>query len=124
MEKGTTAVIKCNLIPMHSYPEWRGQPRINGVLRLYNIEGESTFFTSLENYARLSWAANNKDLVLNDVVREDEGMYQCYSYGIRWTVLLNIRGRSLTILMKTNVCSSSNPLFPKRNHTHSLNPKH
>ena len=93
VENGTMAVITCNLIPKHGYPEWRGQPDF----RLYNFEGDSTFLSSLDNYDRLSWATNNKDLVLNDVVREDEGMYQCYSTGIRWTVLLNIRGRRLTI---------------------------
>ena len=96
VENGTTALIMCNIATR--YPKWSGPPSTNGVLRLYNFEGLSTFFTSLVNYDRLSWGSNYKDLVLSDVVRADEGRYQCAAAGAGTsTVKLNIRGKTVRL---------------------------
>ena len=96
VENGTTVLIMCKIATRNDYPKQYGPPSTNGYLRLYNFEGLSTFFTSLVNYDRLSWGSNNKDLVLSDVVREDEGLYGCFTLGAgRWTVQLNIRGRTV-----------------------------
>ena len=92
VENGTTAVITCNIQTLYDYPTWLGPPNVNGVLRVYNIVSDPTFFTNLVNYARLSWADNKKDLILSDVVRQDEGKYQCAEME-KWTVQLNVRGK-------------------------------
>ena len=64
-----------------------------GVLRVYNMVRDPKFLTNLVNYDRLSWADNKKDLILSDVVRQDEGKYQCADIG-RWTVQLSVIGNS------------------------------
>ena len=86
-------MITCNIPSLSDYPEWRGPPETNGVLKLYNLDRD--FFTSLPNYARLSWGGNKKDLVLGNAVRGDEGMYSCSNFVNKWTVQLNMRGRIL-----------------------------
>jgi len=93
LENGTTAVITCDMETPFDYPAWAGQPiHENGVLRLHNMRRDPAFFTNLVNYARLSWADNKKILILSDVVRQDEGRYQCAEME-RWTVQLNVRGK-------------------------------
>jgi len=99
-ENGTTALIACNIIPNYGYPTWIGPPmNDDGMLQVYNWEGDPSFFTFLRNYNRLSWANNNKDLILSDVVKNDEGKYQCSGAGAgRWTIQLNVRGKNSIIL--------------------------
>ena len=78
----------------YDYPEWSGQPATTGGgLTVYNFDRGSSFFISLTNHARLSWASNNRDLVLSNVVRGDAGRYQCVTTAAdTWTVQLNIIG--------------------------------
>ena len=98
VEKGTTAMIKCNIATRYDYPTWYGPPLTNGVLTVYNFERLSTFLTRLVNYDRLGWGSNNRDLVLSAVARADEGLYQCSAVGEgTWRVQLNIRGRTVGI---------------------------
>ena len=94
VEINTEAVLPCSTATYSDYPEWSGQPTTpGGVLTSYNFDRSSSFFTSLTNRARLSWATNNRDLVLSNVVREDAGRYQCTPTGVgTWTVQLNIIG--------------------------------
>ena len=99
-ENGTTVLIACNIIPNYGNPAWMGPPMDDhGFLQVYNMEADSSFFTFLRNYNRLSWANNNKDLILSDVVKNDEGKYQCFGAGAgSWTIQLNLRGRHLIVL--------------------------
>jgi len=67
-------VLECTVVPAgQMYPTWRGPP--NGTL--YTRQGDRTFNPNLANLARFSWADNNKDLVLINVTRGDEGAYSC-----------------------------------------------
>jgi len=93
VEINNEAVIPCRTAT-YDYPEWSGQPiTAGGGLTQYNWDRSSLFFSSLANRARLSWAANNRDLVLSNVLREDAGRYQCTPTGVgTWTVQLNIIG--------------------------------
>ena len=93
VEINTAAVIPCS-IAKYDYPGWSGQPpTTNGGFTPYNWDRSSSFFTSLTNQARLSWAANNRELVLSNVIRQDEGTYQCVvNGGGAWTVQLNVFG--------------------------------
>jgi len=96
VENGTTIVIPCNLTSSYNYPGWMGPPvRSGGSWTLYNYDRSSSFFTSLINRDRLSWASNKKDLILSEVrIRSDEGRYQCAVTGVGWwTLQLNVRGR-------------------------------
>ena len=97
--KNNEAIIPCRTAT-YNYPEWYGQPATTlGALTLYNWDRSSTFFTSLTNRGRLSWAANNKDLVLSNVVSGDSGRYQCGASGVgTWTVQLNVIGISVFVL--------------------------
>jgi len=92
-EINNEAVIPCRTAT-YNYPEWSGQPiTAGGALTSYNWDRSSSFFTSLTNRARLGWAANNRDLVLSNVVRGDAGRYQCALTGAgAWTVQLSIIG--------------------------------
>jgi len=93
VEINTEAVLPCSTAT-YDYPWWFGQPiTAGGGLTPYNFDRGFSFFTSLTNHARLSWAANNRDLVLSNVLREDAGRYQCAVNGVgTWTVQLNIIG--------------------------------
>jgi len=74
VENGTTAVLECTIVPAGQvYPDWSGPPNAT----LYTMQGDPTFNPSLTNLARLSWSNNNKDLVLRNVSRGDEGNYAC-----------------------------------------------
>jgi len=92
-EISTEAILPCRLAT-YEYPGWSGLPLTPyGGLTPYNWDRSSSFFTSLTNHDRLSWAANNSDLVLSNVVRGDAGRYQCATTGVgTWTVQLNIIG--------------------------------
>jgi len=87
------AVIPCRTAA-YDYPTWYGQPvTTSGELTLYNHDRSSSFFQSLTNRARLSWADNNRDLVLSNVDWGDKGRYQCsLALAGKWTVQLNIIG--------------------------------
>lgn len=96
VETGTTAVLDCPLHPNELFPEWRGPPIVNGIYTLYTLQGASTFNRALTNLDRISWAANNRSLVLNNLKREDEGTYNCifvFSTVSIWILKLNPTGK-------------------------------
>ena len=86
-EINTEAVIPCS-IATYDYPGW--SVTAGDLLTQYNWDRDSSFIT---NNTRLSWAANNRNLLLSNVVREDAGKYHCVVNGAgQWTVQLNITG--------------------------------
>jgi len=92
VENGTTVTIWCNMGV--TFPEWRGPPvATQGTSTVYNYQYMSIFnHFGNEKLSRLSWAANNRDLRLSPVTKDDEGTYQCcYRFQI-WMVNLLVRG--------------------------------
>ena len=93
VENGTNVMIVCDIAV--TLPMWKGPPiGSTGRLTQYNYQSSATFNPNLgrEMLSRLSWAANNRDLSLSPVTRDDEGTYQCYHGGQSWTVHLVVRG--------------------------------
>jgi len=93
VENGTTVTIVCNLAA--TLPGWTGPPTTDSVVKLhYNYQNSTTFNPALgqEKLSRLGWAANNRDLTLSPVTRDDAGTYQCYNKTQRWNVSLLVRG--------------------------------
>jgi len=105
VETGTTAVLDCPLHTQEPYPAWRGPPALNNGNgnTIYTIQGEPTFNPALTNLDRISWAANSKSLVLNNLKREDEGTYTCAFYFIGtssfWIIKLNPTSKRNNIIL-------------------------
>lgn len=84
-----TVTIVCNI--SSTFPLWRGPPSST----LYNYENDSQFNPALgSKLDRLTWAANNRDLVIERVQLSDAGRYQCTVTGAMETVL-EVRGKCI-----------------------------
>ena len=92
VEFNTPAKFVCN-IATRDYPGWS-----------YRIETGTQMSSEQINYDtdhnfqvkqdRLSWADNNRDLVLSAVTREDMAIYECYEARVGvWTIQLIVRGK-------------------------------
>ena len=101
VENGTTVTIVCNLAA--TLPEWRGSP-VEAHGTVYNYQNDTKFNPALgqEKLSRLRWAANNRDLTLSPVTRDDAGTYQCLYITQSWKVSLVVRGMfySFSILVR------------------------
>ena len=100
VENGTTVTIVCNMTA--TLPQWMGPPENDAQSTVYNYQNSSTFNHAIgqKKLSRLNWAANNRDLKLSPVTRNDEGTYECYQNSQNWAVNLVVRGmpNSLTFL--------------------------
>lgn len=75
---GATVTLPCSI----NKPQWTGPVPSGTSPVLYNIEGSTSFVESKlgSKAARVSWANNQGDLILSNVIKkEDEGNYTCSS---------------------------------------------
>jgi len=92
VENGTTVTIVCNISA--TFPQWKGPPiGSTGTLTTYSYQGSAKINPTLgqEKLSRLGWA-NNRDLTLSPVTRDDAGTYGCYNNIQSWAVSLVVRG--------------------------------
>jgi len=93
VESNTPATFVCNLSTTRDYPNWSylidtGTQKSSEQI---NWENNDKFQMKQD---RLSWADNNRDLVLSAVTREDMAIYQCSEAGVGvWTIHLIVRGK-------------------------------
>jgi len=92
VENNSAVTLVCPLPTTHDYPTWSGPMPGGKVMQIYNWERMSDFMRKQD---RLSWARNNRDLVISPVIREDEGMYECSAaLAGNWFSELLVRGNS------------------------------
>jgi len=93
VESNTSATFVCNLPSTRDYPSWSYHIETEtqwSSVRI-NWENDHTFLVKQD---RLSWADNNRDLVLSAVTREDMTIYQCAEAGVGvWTIQPIVRGK-------------------------------
>ena len=93
VESNTPATFVCNLSTTRDYPHWSyridtGTQKSSDQI---NWENDHNFRMKKD---RLSWADNNRDLVLSAVTREDMATYECSEAGVGvWTIQLIARGK-------------------------------
>ena len=115
VESNTPATFVCNLSTTRDYPNWsylidtgtqKSLVRIHwDTDRIFqeqiNWENDDEFLMKQD---RLSWADNNRDLVLSAVTREDESIYQCSEAGVGvWTIQLIVRGKYSLCMFRVHV---------------------
>jgi len=91
VENNTAVTLVCPIPTTRDYPSWSGLIAGRISLERYKHDGMSDFMRKQD---RLSWARNNRDLVISPVIRADEGMYQCSAAGAgNWFSELLVRGK-------------------------------
>jgi len=88
VENGTDVTIVCNMGV--TLPAWTGPPD-SMAYTMYNYTSFNPAIGT-DKMNRLSWAANNRDLILYPITMDDAGTYQCQSNFQTWVINLTVRG--------------------------------